>query len=104
MTKESEMAGKAKNDRIYVRVNDEIKQDFERVAAYRGLRISSLLHSLIVRTIHEMREAKPEIFADQGVPEALEFETEVEEKAKASDLRETAPEAFGEMKLCFECD
>ncbi len=52
----------AKNDRIYVRVSKEIKADFETVAAYRGLKTSALLHSLIVKTIHEQRELTSQIF------------------------------------------
>lgn len=55
--------GTTKNDRIYVRVNDEIKDDFERVAAYRGLKMSALLHSLMVKTINEQREKTPQLFS-----------------------------------------
>jgi hypothetical protein len=51
-----------KDDRIYVRVSSEIKADFEIVAAYRGLTPSAMLHSFIVKTIHEARQESPQIF------------------------------------------
>lgn len=51
-----------KDERIYIRVGSEIKEDFERVAEYRGLTPSAILHSFIVRTIHEARQEAPHIF------------------------------------------
>jgi len=51
-----------KDERIYIRVAEEIRDDFDAVAAYRGLTRSGLLHSLIVRTIHETKKEAPEIF------------------------------------------
>lgn len=55
-----------KDDRIYVRVSSDIKADFELVAAYRGLTPSAMLHSFIVKTIHEARQASPQIFERGG--------------------------------------
>ena len=57
-----------KDDRIYVRVSSEIKADFETVAAYRGLTPSAMLHSFIVKTIHEARQDSPQIFKRAGEP------------------------------------
>lgn len=56
-----------KNDRIYVRVKDEIKDEFQLVADYRGLTPSALLHSLIVKTIHEQRDVTPQIFTENKI-------------------------------------
>ena len=58
-----------KDDRIYVRVSSEIKKDFELVAVYRGLTPSAMLHSFIVKTIHEARQESPQIFERGGEPE-----------------------------------
>jgi len=62
-----------KNDRIYVRLNEQVKRDFELIAAYRGLKTSALIHSLIVQTIHKAREEKPELF--KSVVDEREVET-----------------------------
>ena len=51
-----------KDERIYIRVSEEIRNEFDAVAAFRGLTRSWVLHSLIVRTIHETRKEAPEIF------------------------------------------
>ena len=51
-----------KDDRIYVRVSSDIKADFEMVAAYHGLTPSAMLHSFIVKTIHDARRESPQIF------------------------------------------
>lgn len=47
-----------KDDRIYVRVSSDIKEEFKEIAEYRGLKPSTLLHSLIVKTIHEEKERR----------------------------------------------
>lgn len=51
-----------KDERIYIRITSGIKEDFEAIAAYRGLKTSTLLHSMIVNLIHEEREKRPHIF------------------------------------------
>jgi len=61
MTVVSTMAT-TKNDRIYIRVSSQIKEEFEKVANYRGLTPSTLLHSLVVKTIHEARQFEPQAF------------------------------------------
>ncbi len=63
MTVVSTMAT-TKDDRIYVRVSSDIKEEFEIVAEHRGLKTATLLHSLIVKTIHETKKESPEIFAE----------------------------------------
>lgn len=65
-----------KDDRIYVRVSSDIKQDFELVAAYRGLTPSAMLHSFMVKTIHEAREKTPQIFQRAGETENKVSESE----------------------------
>ena len=55
-----------KDDRIYVRISSDIKADFEMVAAYRGLTPSAMLHSFIVKTIHEAKQESPQIFERAG--------------------------------------
>lgn len=61
MTFVSTMAN-TKDERIYIRVSEDIRDEFDAVAEYRGLTRSGLLHSLIVRTIHETKKEAPEIF------------------------------------------
>lgn len=54
--------GTTKDDRIYVRIASDIKNEFELVAKYKGLKPSALLHSLIVQKINEMKREAPEVF------------------------------------------
>lgn len=51
-----------KNDRIYIRVTTEIKEQFEKVAEYQGLKSATLLHTLIVKAISDAKKKTPEIF------------------------------------------
>ena len=82
-----------KNDRVYVRINEDIKEDFEAVAVYRGLTTSALLHSLIVKTVHEMREEKPQIFKQRISPS--ETKTEAEKiSAKSPSKKNSDPATF----------
>jgi antitoxin component of RelBE/YafQ-DinJ toxin-antitoxin module len=75
-----------KDDRIYVRVSSNIKLDFELVAAYRGLTPSAMLHSFIVKTIHEARQESPQIF-ERGKEENNQT-PETEKLDKAMTLNE----------------
>jgi len=82
-----------KDDRIYVRVSSDIKVDFELVAAYRGLTPSAILHSFIVKTIHEAKQESPQIFKRAGElenkapdPEKLDRVMTLDE-AKADDKK-----------------
>jgi antitoxin component of RelBE/YafQ-DinJ toxin-antitoxin module len=104
-----------KNDRVYVRVNDEIKEDFETVAEYRGLKTSALLHSLIVKTIHEQRELTPLIFKNKVAGEAGEQQAKqsaastkdaiavnVRAKNKSKKAKQTLSTRDGEIPLVDE--
>lgn len=75
--------GNTKDDRIYIRVKTQIKDDFEAIAHYRGLKSSTLLHSMIVNLIHEEKEKRPQIFAAPQV---------AEENAKSVESKKASPE------------
>ena len=64
MTVVSTMAT-TKDERIYVRVNAEIKEEFKKLAEFRGLDPSAILHSFIVRTVREAKVENPEIFSEK---------------------------------------
>lgn|SRR5262249_28697182 len=51
-----------KEDRINVRVNPQILEDFRIAARLRGASMSGLIHQFIVRTIREEKLAAPEEF------------------------------------------
>lgn len=76
-----------KGERIYIRVSEKIRDDFDAVAEHRGLTRSGLLHSLIVKTIHDARKEVPEIFAKTTEREVLKKnETETEEFDESNDI------------------
>ncbi len=77
-----------KDDRIYVRVSSGIKVDFELVAAFRGLTPSALLHSFIVKTIHEARQESPQIFERDGDEESENKAPESEKLDRVMTLDE----------------
>ena len=119
MTIVSTMASN-KNDRVYVRVNEEIKGDFEVVASYRGLNTSALLHSLMVKTIHEQRELTPHIFientvagksSDKRPDETAKIPTSPENlsvsarnKSKSNKTKKIFLDGDGEMPLVDEAE
>jgi antitoxin component of RelBE/YafQ-DinJ toxin-antitoxin module len=78
-----------KDERIYIRIKSEIKEDFEKVATYRGLTPSALLHSLIVKTIHQVKEEKPQVFsevkAEKPENEKLNFSGKAAKKRKNNE-------------------
>lgn len=82
-----------KDDRIYVRVSSDIKLDFELVASFRGLTPSAILHSFMVKTIHEAKQESPQIFKRAGEPENKSSESEKPDRvmtlgeAKADDKK-----------------
>lgn len=77
-----------KDDRIYIRVTTQIKEEFEKVAEYRGLKPATLLHSLIVKAIHETRKENPEIFKNPiDKSDTREFPVMTLEQAKADDKK-----------------
>ena len=77
-----------KDDRIYVRVSSDIKVDFELVAAFRGRTPSAMLHSFIVKTIHEARQESPQIFERAGDEESENLDKVMTlDEAKADDKK-----------------
>ena len=84
MTIASTMAT-VKDDRIYVRVGSEIKKEFEIVAAGRGLTPSAMLHSFIVKTIHDARRESPQIFKRDKEEKNQTPETEKLDKVMTLD-------------------
>ncbi len=74
-----------KDDRIYVRVSSETKKEFEIVAAGRGLTPSAMLHSFIVKTIHEARYESPQIFKRDEEEKNQISETEKLDKVMTLD-------------------
>jgi hypothetical protein len=77
-----------KDDRIYVRVSSDIKLDFELVATYRGLTPSAMLHSFIVKTIHEAKQTSPQIFERAGDEESENKAPEAEKLDRVMTLDE----------------
>ena len=53
-----------KNAILNLRLRPEVRDDFAVVAELRGLSMSGLLHSFIVRSIREERDQYPEAFAE----------------------------------------
>src|SRR5688572_13976980 len=47
---------------LQIRINEDIKSDFQIVAELRGLSTSALIHSLIVKTIREEKAREPRAF------------------------------------------
>lgn len=77
-----------KDDRIYIRITTQIKEDFEKVAEYHGLKSAALLHSLIVKAINECKRKNPEVFkASIETAETHEFPVMTLEEAKADDKK-----------------
>jgi hypothetical protein len=54
--------GTTKEERIYIRITPEIKEEFAMVADHRGLKMSTLLHFLIVKAIREEKAEYPQLF------------------------------------------
>jgi len=77
-----------KDDRIYIRITSEIKEDFEKVAEYQGLKSATLLHSLIVKSINETKRKNPEAFKDADeTTETSSVPVMTLEEAKADDKK-----------------
>lgn len=74
-----------KDKKIQIRLKADIKEDFEAVAEFRGLTPTALIHSFIVRTVHETRAENPQIFAvAQKEDSKIKAEKESEELEKIS--------------------
>ena len=53
-----------KVNKLNIRISDELKAGLEAVAEYRGLTVSSYVHSLLVRTVREEKQNMPDAFED----------------------------------------
>lgn len=65
-----------KNTYIQVRIREDVKEELRLVADARGLTISALIHSMIVKTIRDERTQHPEVFisrqnSEQGLVDPL---------------------------------
>lgn len=60
---------------LQIRIREDIKDDFQKVAELRGLSVSALIHSLIVKTIREEKQAAPEAFQVNGRTVATKSKT-----------------------------
>lgn len=54
--------GQGKDTYIQFRVREDLKEDIRRTAEARGLSVSGLIHSLLVRAIREEKELSPDAF------------------------------------------
>jgi antitoxin component of RelBE/YafQ-DinJ toxin-antitoxin module len=77
-----------KNDRIYIRITTQIKEEFEKVAEYHGLKSAALLHSLIVKAINETKKENPDLFIDSGAKIMTLEEAKADDKKKQKKDRE----------------
>jgi hypothetical protein len=88
-----------KDDRIYIRITTQIKEDFEKVAEYQGLKSASLLHSLIVKAINDAKREYPEIFKDAAeTSDKREIPVMTLEEAKADDKRKQGKDKKAKKK------
>ena len=77
-----------KDDRLYIRITTKIKEEFEKVAEYQGLKSATLLHSLIVKSINETKRKNPEVFKDEAeTTETHSVPVMTLEEAKADDKK-----------------
>ena len=53
----------AKEERIYIRIAAEVKDDLEALANFKGLKTATILHSLIVKAIQKARTENSQIFS-----------------------------------------
>ena len=54
-----------KDDRIHLRIQESIKDDALAVANLRGLKLSGLIHTLLVEAINKERTERPALLADE---------------------------------------
>lgn len=66
-----------KDDRVHLRIEETVKDEAEAVALLRGLKLSSLVHNLLVEAINKERSERPALFVD-----ALSKIREPERKAR----------------------
>lgn len=61
---------KNREDQLHIRLSPTVKKDLRVVAELRGMTMSGLVYSLIVRTIREEREADPHAFRTRSLKAA----------------------------------
>lgn len=50
---------------LQIRIRENVKRELQKVAEMRGLTMSALIHSLIVKAIREEKEADPRAFREE---------------------------------------
>lgn len=53
-----------KGDRIHLRIEESIKDEAEAVAILRGLKLSSLVHNLLVEAVNKEKAERPALLSD----------------------------------------
>jgi hypothetical protein len=61
----------AKDTYLQLRIREDIKEDLRIVAELRGLSVSGLIHSQIVKMIREEKENSPQLFPVQERPKGI---------------------------------
>lgn len=61
-TQSTALVMKQKDDRLYIRMSSDIKEDLRILSEHVGLSMSSFIHSLVVKTISQEREKNPNLF------------------------------------------
>jgi antitoxin component of RelBE/YafQ-DinJ toxin-antitoxin module len=61
------MTSRPKTNYVQFRIREDIKEELQIVAEMRGLTMSALIHSLIVKTIREEKEREPQAFRHKDV-------------------------------------
>ena len=54
----------AKDTRLNLRITPQFRNDLQALADYRGLTLSSLTHSLLVRAVRQEKLVEPEAFTE----------------------------------------
>lgn len=80
--------------RINVRTKPDIKRDLEITARLRGLSVSALVNSLVVKAIREEKNIEPEMFAKSrkptGIPKYEQNANNISKTHQIPVLREKA--------------
>lgn len=54
-----------KTTSINVRITPELRANIQAAADYRGISLSSMAHSILVKAIRELRQTEPEVFGNE---------------------------------------
>lgn len=77
---------KTKDERIYIRVTEKVRDDFDIIAEHKGLNRSALLHSMIVKMIFDTRNEMPFLFENSdkkySIPEISIDEAKADNERK----------------------